>query len=414
VLDTPCVEHLDLRTTTRHHHHPHLARPGAFWLVAVAFTILLFGVTLPTPLYVVYQAEWGFTAGVLTAVFAIYAAGVLTALLVFGRLSDQVGRKRVLGAAVVVAAASTLVFFLANGVAALLLARLLSGFAAGLTQGTATAALAELEPHHDQRRAALIGSTVSTGAAGVGPLLAGLLVEYVGWTTHLVFVVYFGCLLVATVAMLLIPETVLERHSPTIRVQRPSVPAEIRPAFFAAAASAFTVSALLGLVIALVPSFLGKELHQRNHAVAGLVVFVLFSVATVAQLLLHRLTSRHALLFGFAWLLLGLGLLMLGLDLAQIAVFVAGIVSSGIGTGLVMMGALATVNRIAPPEHRAEVMSGFFVSAYAGLAIPALGVGIASQQVGFFRATLVCSIVLAVVLGTVATRVLGAPGTVRP
>jgi MFS family permease len=213
--------------------------------------------------------------------------------------------------------------------------------------------------------------------------------------------------------MLLIPETVLERHSPTIRVQRPFVPAEIRPAFFAAAVSAFTVSALLGLVIALVPSFLGKELHQRNHAVAGLVVFLLFSVATVAQLLLHRLTSRHALLIGFAWLLLGLGLLMLGLDMAEIAVFVAGIVCAGIGTGLVMMGALATVNRIAPPEHRAEIMSGFFVSAYAGLAIPALGVGIASQHVGFFRATLVCSIVLAVLLGTVAVRVLGAPGTVR-
>lgn len=404
MLDAPCVEHLDLRTTQRHHHHPHLATPGAFWLVSVAFVILLFGVTLPTPLYVVYQAKWGFTAGVLTAVFAIYAAGVLTALLVFGRLSDQIGRRRVLMAAVAVAATSTVVFFLADGVATLLVARLLSGFAAGLTQGTATAALAELEPHHDQRRAALIGSTVTTGAAGLGPLLAGILVEYAGWTTHLVFVVYLGCLLVATVAMLLIPETVLERHPLTIRVQRPFVPAASRPAFLQAAAASFAVSALLGLVISLVPSFLGKELHQRNHAVAGLVVFLLFAVGTVAQLLLHRITSRLALLIGFAWLLLGLGLLMLGLDLGDLPVFVAGIVSAGIGVGLVMMGALATVNRVAPPEHRAEVMSGFFLSAYAGLALPALAVGIASQHVGFFRATLVCSIVLSVLLVSVGVR----------
>lgn len=404
MLDAPCVEHLDLRTTQRHHHHPHLATPGAFWLVSLAFVILLFGVTLPTPLYVVYQAKWGFTAGVLTAVFAIYAAGVLTALLVFGRLSDQIGRRRVLMAAVAVATASTVVFFLADGVATLLVARLLSGFAAGLTQGTATAALAELEPHHDQRRAALIGSTVTTGAAGIGPLLAGILVEYAGWTTHLVFVVYLGCLLVATVAMLLIPETVLERHPLTIRVQRPFVPAASRPAFLQAAAASFAVSALLGLVISLVPSFLGKELHQRNHAVAGLVVFLLFAVGTVAQLLLHRITSRLALLIGFAWLLLGLGLLMLGLDLGDLPVFVAGIVSAGIGVGLVMMGALATVNRVAPPEHRAEVMSGFFLSAYAGLALPALAVGIASQHVGFFRATLVCSIVLSVLLVSVGVR----------
>jgi MFS family permease len=303
-----------------------------------------------------------------------------------------------------VATASTVVFFLADGVATLLVARLLSGFAAGLTQGTATAALAELEPHHDQRRAALIGSTVTTGAAGIGPLLAGILVEYAGWTTHLVFVVYLGCLLVATVAMLLIPETVLERHPLTIRVQRPFVPAASRPAFLQAAAASFAVSALLGLVISLVPSFLGKELHQGNHAVAGLVVFLLFAVGTVAQLLLHRITSRLALLIGFAWLLLGLGLLMLGLDLGDLPVFVAGIVSAGIGVGLVMMGALATVNRVAPPEHRAEVMSGFFLSAYAGLALPALAVGIASQHVGFFRATLVCSIVLSVLLVSVGVR----------
>jgi MFS family permease len=403
VLDAPCVEHLDLRTTQRHHPH-HVARPDAFWLVALAFVILLFGVTLPTPLYVVYQARWGFSAGVLTAVFAIYAAGVLTALLVFGRLSDQIGRKRVLVAAAVVAAASTVAFFLANGVAALLLARMLSGFAAGLTQGTATAALAEFEPHHDQRRAALVGSTVTTGAAGVGPLLAGILVEYAGWTTHLVFVVYLGCLLVATVAMLLIPETVVERQPLTIRVQRPFVPPASRAAFASAAASVFAVSALLGLVISLVPSFLGNELHERNHAVAGLVVFCLFAVATVAQLLLHRVAARSALLVGFAWLLLGLGLLMLGLDLGVLAIFVAGIVCAGVGVGLVMMGALATVNRVAPPEHRAEVMSAFFLSAYAGLAIPALAVGIASQHVGFFRATLVCAIVLSALVAAVAAR----------
>jgi hypothetical protein len=55
---------------------------------------------------------------------------------------------------------------------------------------------------------------------------------------------------------------------------------------------------------------------------------------------------------------------------------------------------------------RLAAVSGFFVSAYAGLAIPTLGVGIASQRAGFFRATLVCSIVLAALLGTVALRTL--------
>ena len=222
------------------------------------------------------------------------------------------------------------------------------------------------------------------------------------------FIVYLGCLAVAVAATLLMPETIAARGRATLRIQRLFVPEEIRPTFFSAALSAFTAFALLGLFIALVPSFLGKELHQPNHAVAGAVVGLLFAIATVAQLMLHELPSRRALLLGFPWLLLGLGLLMLGLDIGDLAVFVAGTCCSGIGVGLVTMASVAMVNRVAPPEHRGEVISSFFIAAYAGLAIPALGVGIASQHFGFFRATLVCSIVLAALLGTVAVRVLGA------
>ena len=155
--DAACAEHLDLRTTGRH--HPHAAGGRAFWLVAFVFLVVLVGTTVPAPLYVIYQAEWGFSAGVLTLVFAIYSAGVLTALLVFGRLSDEVGRTRVLRAALAVAVVSTLVFVFATGVAMLMRRRGSSPASRpGLTQGTATAALAELEPRHDIRRAALVSA----------------------------------------------------------------------------------------------------------------------------------------------------------------------------------------------------------------------------------------------------------------
>ena len=91
------------------------------------------------------------------------------------------------------------------------------------------------------------------------------------------------------------------------------------------------------------------------------------------------------MLIGFAWLLAGLALLMLGLSQKELSVFVVATIVCGIGVGLVIMGALATVNRIAPPEHRGETLSSLFVAAYLGLSIPAIGVGIASERVGFFR-----------------------------
>jgi MFS family permease len=405
LLDRPCVDHLDGRIT--HRHLPHRrAGPRAFWLVTLTFLVILLGATVPTPLYVLYQAKWGFSAGVLTLIFASYAVGVVTALLVFGRLSDEVGRTRVLLAALGVAAASTLVFVFASGVAMLLVARVLSGIAAGLTQGTAMAALAELEPNHNLKRAALTGAAVSSGAVGLGPLLGGVLAEYAAWPMQLVFVVYLGLLALATAAVLLVPETVTDRHRASLRVQRLGVPAEIRARFLSAALAMFAAFTLIGLFVSLVPSFLGQELGHRNHAVAGLIVFAFFACAAGAQLGLHRERSSTATLLGFAFLLGGLAVLMLGLAFDSLTVFVVGTVASGVGVGLVLMGAIATVNQLAPPEHRAETISTLFLAAYLGLSIPAIGVGIASEQVGFFRSTLVCSVAVGVLLTAAALQVL--------
>src|SRR5262249_8706980 len=152
--------------------------------------------------------------------------------------------------------------------------------------------------------------------------------------------------------------------------------------FVSAALAMFSAFAVVGLFVSLVPSFIGHELHRSNHAAAGLVVFLFFTCATGAQLALHRLTPRRAMLVGFVWLLGGLALLMPGLWTKGLAVFVVGTVGAGVGTGLVIMGAVATVNRIAPPERRGETLSAFFVAAYLGMTIPAIGVGIASEHVG--------------------------------
>jgi MFS family permease len=67
----------------------------------------MLGTTLPTPLYVIYQARWHFSPGIITLIFASYAGGVLAALLLAGRVSDQVGRKPVLVTALGLSALST-------------------------------------------------------------------------------------------------------------------------------------------------------------------------------------------------------------------------------------------------------------------------------------------------------------------
>src|SRR5947207_12768772 len=64
-------------------------RQVAFWLLAFVFAATMLGTTLPTPLYVIYQAQWHFSPAVVTVIFAVYAAGVLAVLLLAGRSSHQ-------------------------------------------------------------------------------------------------------------------------------------------------------------------------------------------------------------------------------------------------------------------------------------------------------------------------------------
>ena len=74
-------------------------RRVAFWLLAFVFAATMLGTTLPTPLYVIYQSRWHFSAALVTVTFAVYAAAVIATLLLAGRSSDQAGRKPVLAAA---------------------------------------------------------------------------------------------------------------------------------------------------------------------------------------------------------------------------------------------------------------------------------------------------------------------------
>src|SRR5437764_12910538 len=118
-----------------------------YYLTAGLLLVMMLGGTLPIPLYVLYEKQMGFGPLGVTVVFAAYVVGTLAALVAFGDLSDHIGRRKVLAIAVGCAAVSTALFLVASGIGVLIAARIVSGLAAGFVTGTATAALAELQPH---------------------------------------------------------------------------------------------------------------------------------------------------------------------------------------------------------------------------------------------------------------------------
>jgi MFS family permease len=393
VIDRPCADCLDHSLAAGRA----VPRQVAFWLVALVLTITMLGTSLPTPLYVIYQAQWRFSAAIVTVTFAVYAAGVLATLLLAGRASDQAGRRPVLAAALGCSALSTVVFILAPNVGVLFAGRILSGLSAGLMTGTATAALTELTPASASRRASLVATAANMGGLGLGPLIAGLFAQYGPQPTVLVFEVYLAVLAAAGLCLLLVPETVSPRQRPVLRFAGLSIPEQGRSEFIAAGAAAFAAFSLLGLFSALAPTFLGNVLHEHSHAVQGAVVFGLLAAGTATQLLLARVASRRVMMAGLGLFLAGLALIVAALSQADLALFLAGTVVGGVAVGAVFLGSLATANRLAPPGRRGQVISTYFVLCYCGLIIPVIGIGVASEFIGDFPAVLALSIVLAVV-----------------
>jgi MFS family permease len=375
---------------------PAVPRPAAFWLLALVLGITMLGTTLPTPLYVIYQGRWHFSAATVTVTFAVYAAAVLATLLLAGQSSDQAGRKPVMAVALAASALSTVAFILAPGVGVLIAARIVSGLSAGLMTGTATAALTELVPASDSHRASLVATAANMGGLGLGPLVAGLLAQYAPHPTTLVFAVYLAVLAAAALILLLVPETVRPRTRPALRFAGLGIPERGRGEFIAAAVAVFAAFALLGLFSSLVPGFIGGVLHQGSHAVQGAVVFGLFAVGTVTQVALSRFRSRRVVLAGLGLLVAALILILAALAQAGMILFLAGTVIGGVAVGAIFGGSLATASRLAPAGRRGQVISAFFVACYAGLIIPVVGVGVLSEFTGTWTAVLAFSVLLAV------------------
>jgi len=377
-----------------------VSRDTGFGLVAYAFLVTMIGTTLPTPLYPLFEQRYSFGELMVTVIFAVYAFGVIAGLLAFGDVSDELGRKPVLMVGLAFSAASAFLFIFAGSLAPIFAGRVLSGFSAGIFTGTATAMLVDLAPGGRRRLASFVAVIVNLGGLGLGTLLAGLLADYCSSPLRLPFIVQLGLLAPAVLGLLAAPETV-QRRAFRFTIQRLRVPPEVRGVFIRGATAGFGSFAVAGVFSSVAPVFLGQILGRTSHALAGLIVFILFSASIVGQMVVSRLSDRRALVSGCALLAGGVGLLALALGIESLAALIASASVVGVGQGLVIGAGLAAINQRAPIEHRGETASSFFVVIYVGLSVPVIGVGVVAHAWSLRGAGIAFSAAVAALVVTV-------------
>ncbi|MGY1615206.1 MFS transporter [Geodermatophilus sp. SYSU D00691] len=382
-----------------------LSRPAAFWSVAVLLVLMLAASGVPSPLYRVYQEEFGFSSGVLTTVFAVYSFALLLSLLVVGGLSDHVGRRPVVAAAFVLEAAAMVLFLTADGVGWLLAARVVQGLATGALTSALGAALLDL-----QRADRPLGPLINSASPGLGLSLgavgAGVLVQLVPSPTDWVFGVLTGVFLLAAAGVLLLPES-SPRVPGALASLRPRVevpPAHRRP-FVVALPVLVAAWALGGLYASLGPSLVADVFGIDNHIAGSLLILALNGTGVLGSLALRPMAPETALLTGAVVFAAGVvGTVVAVLTGATVLLFAAAVVT-GFGFGGSFLGAIAMITRGVAPGHRAGLLASTFVVGYVSFSVPAIAAGIAVGGLGLARTTEVYGAVV-VVLALVAVTTL--------
>jgi len=348
----------------------------AYPLAASVIGLGLFASATPSPLYHAYSVLWHFSPLTLTLIYATYAFGVLASLLLVGGVSDDVGRRPVLLVALAGLIAATVLFMLADSAAWLFVARGIQGVSTGAALSAASAALLDLHPRRDPAGAGLTNGVAATLGIGLGILVSSSLV-WIGWEPRVL--PYALVLVVAAIAfagVYWMPEPVLERAGFRLTVERPRVPAVVRPQFVLAGLAVLSSWSIAALFFSLGPQLALHLFHSTNVVVSGVGIVALAGSATLAQLLTARTAPWVAASVGSIALAAGMVLIVLASATDSGVAYVVGSIVGGAGFGAAFLGGLRALVAAIPPQHRAAVMAAFFVVAYGSLSVPAVLAGV--------------------------------------
>lgn len=397
---------------------------GPFRRMAFVLGVTAFGAGIPTPLYPIYEQQFGFTSTTLGAIFASYTAGVILTMFLLAPQADKVGTHPVLYVGMGLTALSGLTFILAGGylvsggVLWLALSRFISGLGVGATTSTATLSMTKKEPRGDKHHVARVAVGSNFGGVSAGVLMSAMIVAFLPHATLYPYVVLIAASVFGIVLLWITPQH--EHHG--IHFERVGrvvigVPPSIRGPFWLSVTGLVACYSIYGFFASLAPSALKLATHLPGSEAAAFVA-VMFAAAALIQTVLAQVEDRVALRTGLPLMAAGLLLFLLSLPLGSVVLSIGSAVVLGVAVGYVYMGSVMVADRIAPDSLRGEVLSAFHLSGYLALAVPTLTLAFIATELGVVTSGLIFGSVLAgvVLLAYLASRriVLPAGGEGHP
>ncbi len=333
----------------------------------------------PTPLYRLYQEQWGFSPTMLTLVFASYAFGLLAALLTIGALSDHVGRRPVIFGALALELASMGLFFAAADVNHLILARLVQGYASG----AATAAIGAGVIDCDRRVGPLVSSITPMVGMAIGALGTATLILYAPAPLHLVYALLGGLFALQAALIWATPETGPTKPGALgSLVPRVRVPVAARSMLLRVSAPNIALWSVGAFSLSLMPSLVKAATGITSPILGGLLVCALTLPGASAVLLMRPVAPPLGLRICSLLVAGGFLVILAGTHVGSAPVMVGGMLVTGFGFGGAFMNAVRLLVPLATPGERGMLLSAFYVESYLAFSVPALAAGALAHTLG--------------------------------
>ncbi|MEP9412768.1 MFS transporter [Gordonia sp. VNQ95] len=380
-----------------------------YWSVAFTFCVVIAFSTAPSPLYRTYGERDGLSPLAITLIYAVYAAGVITALYLVGHLSDMLGRRWFLLSSVLLAMLGCVVFMVFPQAPGLYCARVLSGLAVGLTAAAGTAYITELHaahrPAHLRHRAQLLAATANVIGLGAGAFVAAVIATVMTSPLVAPYAVFLVLLSAAALLIAVAPETT--RRSPfrlrDYRLRMLAAPRRGRRRFVGALVGVVLAFSSLGMFVGLSGTVLSQTLHRPSPLLAGFALLVVFGSGAITMIATTTWSTRQTTFTGAALVPAGLIIVLVDVLAPQAGpvVFFVGAAVVGAGGCLLFRASFSAVLSVAEPDRLGETLAVFYLTGYAGLSVPVIGLGLALQHFTIVDTLLVFSV--AIIVGLVAT-----------
>lgn len=387
--------------------------PSPFAWVCYSMCVGVMGTALASPLYPLYQAAWNLRPSAITHIFVVYMFGVLASLLFLGRTTARFGFLPILRTGLVLMTGGVALSAVAGNVPVFMLARLVIGLASGMITTSAAVGMMQWSPVADARRTTALTTVAMTLGFGMGPLLGGLIAQ---WVPHPLVTAYVPTLFMGLVAVYALfrlrdASRVAERPPATMGLRaglaqwlpRITFPQrERRRHFWVASLGAFSAFGMFSLFASLAPSFMTEFVPWHGPAVSGFTIASILFLSSIFQFSVRSWRTKQVVVVsGVA--LVACNLLLVWTATSRTALlFAASVIATAYGHGLANVGGMGVIGKLTRPSERAGLLSSYMIVGYLGTIVPILAMGWLSDRVGLNHALMVFASAMAGLSAVVA------------